>query len=329
MARSTEPSTALPLGLAAGAGVLMPLQALITSSAAAVLGSFQLAALLSSGTALVLMFAASMVLKPARAGWKRVGTVWRERSIPRWYLVAGLIGAYYILAQALSVGSIGLALFAVAVVGARTLSSILIDMVGFSPAGRQPVTPRRIIGAIVLCIGASIAALGTGERAQVHPGAWWGFAAAVLAGLLVSFQQSMNGHSGRAYASTTVATTLNYITGVIGLGVLIIVTALLNPTLPVVTGAPEYWMLLAGPLGILFVVTGVSLVPKLGSLVLGIALVTGQLVGSLLMDLVIAPATVGPAEVIGTLVTLCAVVFASWQPRPRSRPTPKAPPNHA
>lgn len=325
MAHNTESSTTLPLGLAAGAGALMPLQALITSSAAPVLGSFQLAALLSSGTALVLMLIASVLLRPARAGWKRFGLVWRERTLPRWYLAAGLIGAYYILAQAISVGSIGLALFAVAVVGARTLTSILIDVIGFSPAGKQPVTTRRILGAIVLCIGAAIAALGTGERAQVHPGAWWGFGAALLAGLLVSFQQSMNGHSGRAYASTTVATTVNYITGVIGLGVLIGGMALLNPGAPLMTGAPEYWMFLAGPLGILFVVTGVSLVPKLGALVLGIALVTGQLVGSLLMDLLIAPASVGVAEVIGTLVTLGAVVLTSW----RSGPKPKKAQNHA
>ncbi|MBB2996091.1 hypothetical protein [Paeniglutamicibacter cryotolerans] len=148
--------------------------------------------LLSSGTALGLMLTVWLVFKPARVGWKRVRTLWRERTLPRWYLAAGLIGA------------------------------------------------------IVPSIGASIAALGAGERAQMQPGAWWGFAAAIL----------------------------------------------------------------AGPLDILF-------------------LGTMQLVGSLLMDLVPAPASVGPAEVIGTLVTLCAVIVTCWLPSYRFHPFPKAQPNHA
>ena len=78
-------------------------------------------------------------------------------------------------------------------------------------------------------------------------------------------------------------------------------------------------MYLAGPQGILFVVTGVTLVPRLGALVLGIGLVTGQLVGSLAMDLVLTPEKVGGNEIIGTLVTLLAVLVASWQPNGRPR----------
>lgn len=81
-------------------------------------------------------------------------------------------------------------------------------------------------------------------------------------------------------------------------------------------------MYFAGPLGILFVITGVSLVPKLGALVLSIGLVTGQLVGSLLMDLLLEPKNVRGNEIIGTLVTLLAVFVTSW--RRNGRPTWKA-----
>ena len=308
--------------MAGSAGMLMPIQALITSSPAAPLGGYLPAAILSGLTSLACMLVASASIPAARRGWRQCGPVWRERRIPRWFLLAGLVGAYYMVAQAMSVGSIGLALFAVAVVGARTLSSILIDVIGFSPAGRQPISRQRLAGALLLVIGASVAAWGTGARAAEDPLAPIALAVAIVAGLLVSFQQSMNGRAGVAYGSTATATTINYLASVAGLLVAMAVLAALGIESFGFAQAPQWWMYFAGPLGILFVVTGVSLVPKLGALVLGIGLVTGQLVGSLLMDLLIEPEKVGASEIVGTLLTLVAVLITSW--RPNGRPKWKA-----
>lgn len=322
MVRPEPRAAAGALALAGSAGMLMPLQALITSSAAGPLGGFFPAALLSALTSLGCMLVASVSIPAARRGWKQFGTVWRNRGIPRWFILAGLIGAYYMVAQAMSVGSIGLALFAVAVVGARTLSSILIDVIGFSPAGRQPITRQRLAGAILLVIGASIAAWGTGARAAEDPMAPIALAIAIVAGLMVSFQQSMNGRAGQAYGSTATATTINYLASAAGLLLAMAVLALLDLEAFGFARAPQWWMYFAGPLGVLFVVTGVSLVPKLGALALGIGLVTGQLAGSLLMDLLLEPEKVGINEIAGTLLTLVAVLITSW--RPNGRPQWKA-----
>lgn len=319
MARPEPQAHAVPLALAASAGMLMPLQALITSEGAGFLGGYLSAAFLSALTSLACLLVASVAIPGARAGWKQFGSVWRDRTIPRWFLLAGLVGSYYMVAQALSVGSIGLALFAVAVVGARTLSSIVIDMIGFSPAGKQPVTRIRLLGAGLLVIGAVIAAWGTGAQAAESPQALIALAVAAGAGLLVSFQQSMNGRAGKAYGSTTTATAINYLAAAAGLLVAMALAALLRVESFGFSHAPLWWMYFAGPLGILFVVTGVTLVPRLGALLLGMGLVTGQLVGSLAMDLVISPELVGGNEIVGTLVTLLAVLVASWQPNGRPR----------
>ncbi|GAA1876004.1 DMT family transporter [Paeniglutamicibacter psychrophenolicus] len=319
MARPEPRSHAVPLALAGSAGMLMPLQALITSNAAGFLGGYFAAALISALTSLACLMVASIALPGARAGWRKFGSVWRERQIPRWFLLAGLVGAYYMVAQAMSVSNIGLALFAVAVVGARTLTSIVIDVIGFSPAGKQPVTRIRILGAALLVVGAVIASWGTGARSAESPLAWASLAVAMGAGLLVSFQQSMNGRAGQAYGSTTTATAINYLASTAGLLIAMAVLALLKIESFGFTSVPLWWMYLAGPLGILFVVTGVTLVPRLGALVLGIGLVTGQLAGSLAMDLILTPEKVGVNEIIGTLVTLLAVLVASWQPNGRPR----------
>ena len=319
MARPEPRAHAVPLALAASAGLLMPLQALITSRAAGFLGGYFPAALLSALTSLACLVVASVALPGARAGWRQFGAVWRERPIPRWFLLAGLVGSFYMVAQAMSVSNIGLALFAVAVVGAGTLSSIAIDVIGFSPAGKQPVTRIRILGAALLVVGAVIAAWETGARAAESPQALFSLAAAAGAGLLVSFQQSMNGRAGQAYGSTTTATAINYLASTTGLLVATALAGLLRIESFGFSSAPLWWMYFAGPLGILFVITGVTLVPRLGALLLGMGLVTGQLVGSLAMDLVISPEIVGGNEIAGTLVTLVAVLVASWQPNGRPR----------
>lgn len=315
-------AVALPLAAAAGAGLLMPLQALITSASAAHLGGVLPAGLLSMATALAIMAIASVSIPAARAGWGRVGSVWRNRTVPRWFLLSGLVGSLYIIAQTVSVSTIGLALFAVAVVAARTLSSILIDVIGFSPAGRRPITRQRILGAVLLAAGASIAALGAGGRTGGAEGSGWPvLALAVVSGGLLSFQQSMNGRSGQAYGSTATVTTINYIAGSTGLLLACLAwAAAAGPQSVLPDAAPLWWYYIGGPLGIMMVVTGVTLVPRLGSLLVGIGMVTGQLLGSLLLDVALHPEDVTAAEVLGTLATLLAVFVASWQRGGRPHP---------
>ena len=175
---------------------------------------------------------------------------------------------------------------------------------------------------MLLAIGASIAALGTGGRAGETDGsASLVLALAAVSGGLLSFQQSMNGRSGQAYGSTATVTTINYIAGSTGLLLACLVwAAVAGPHSVLPDAAPLWWYYIGGPLGIMMVVTGVTLVPKLGSLLVGIGMVTGQLLGSLLLDVALHPEDITPAEVFGTIVTLLAVFVASWQRGGRPHP---------
>lgn len=314
--------------------MLMPVQAMITSRLAGVTDSFIFAATLSMATSFVVMVLVCLVLPSGRRALGTVREVWRRRSVPRYFLFAGAIGSCYAFMQAFSVGTIGLAVFAVAIVAARTITSFVVDAVGFSPAGRQPVTRRRLVAAALLIVGAVIASLGAGTNAQGESvgqseHAWAFVLLAALVGAALSFQQAMNGRSGRAYGSPVIATTVNYAVGAGAmLGATTVVAAIsaarraagaepstVNalPSMP-----PEWWGLIAGPLGILFVLTGVVLVPVLGSLLTGIGIVTGQLLGSLVLDALLEPWRIGINDILGTLITLGAVVLASWRRQPRS-----------
>jgi transporter family-2 protein len=71
-------------------------------------------------------------------------------------------------------------------------------------------------------------------------------------------------------------------------------------------------------MGCVFIGLGALLVRSLGVLVTGLGMIAGQLLGSLALDLALpAPGTVvAPATVLGTLLTLGAIILATL-PWPR------------
>ena len=85
----------------------------------------------------------------------------------------------------------------------------------------------------------------------------------------------------------------------------------------------EWWYYLGGPMGIIFIALGALLVRSLGVLLTGLCMIGGQLVGSLLLDLVVpAPGTIVVfATVAGTLLTLAAIVLTTL-PWPRRTGAP-------
>jgi transporter family-2 protein len=71
-------------------------------------------------------------------------------------------------------------------------------------------------------------------------------------------------------------------------------------------------------MGCVFIGVGALLVRSLGVLVTGLGMIAGQLLGSLGLDLLVpAPGSiVAPATVLGTLLTLAAIILATL-PWPR------------
>ncbi|APF40406.1 DMT family transporter [Neomicrococcus aestuarii] len=308
---SYTPSPALPLAFAAFAGALMPVQGLIVGRAGTHMGSVLWAAVVSLGTAFVLLLVTSLFTAKGRQAWARGVTIWKERTIPRYFLLAGVIGACYLMIMAAALDTIGLAIFAVCIVAMRTISSMVIDIKGFSPAGKQPLTRQRALSAALLLVGAIVASSGAGARAENSPMTWVVLVLSAIIGALLSVQQSMNGHAGKAYKSTTTVTAINNLVAVVTLLIIGVILAILHVPAAFAQQPPEWWHFLAGPLGILFVTTGITLVPILGSLLTGIGLVTGQLVGSLLLDYLVAPEHVQVTEVLGVAITVLAIIVAS------------------
>ncbi|WP_258805376.1 DMT family transporter [Pseudarthrobacter sp. NS4] len=312
------------LPLAVGAGLAIPLQGRINGALGVRLNDGIAAGVVSFSTGLVVMILISLLLPRGRAGLARILPAVRTRAFPRVYVLAGGIGALFVFAQSSTVGILGVALFTVATVTGQTASGLLVDRLGLGPAGRKPVTAIRIIGCVLTIAAVAwavsprfAAGAGSGGGSDGGPAALLlPLLLPVAAGFLMSFQQAMNGTATVHYGTPIAATLVNFMAGC-----LVLWTALAVKVAVAGPGTPlpgEWWYYLGGPMGCVFIGLGALLVRSLGVLVTGLGMIAGQLLGSLALDVVLpTPGTVvAPATVLGTILTLAAIILATL-PWPR------------
>ncbi|MFE4543125.1 DMT family transporter [Arthrobacter sp. NPDC056727] len=318
---------AVGLPMAVASGLAIPVQGRINGALGARLGDGIAAAVVSFTTGLIVMVIVSLAAPRGRAGIARILPALRERRFPPYYALAGGIGAFFVFAQSLTVGLLGIALFTVATVTGQTLSGLLVDRLGIGPAGKKSVTGIRVIGCILTISAVSWAVsprFAAGAAGAAGGGAGTADPAALLlpvilpvvAGFLMSFQQAMNGTATVHYGTPIAATLVNFIAGTCVLWVAwSIKVAVAGPANPL---PGEWWYYLGGPMGCVFIGLGALLVRSLGVLVTGLGMIAGQLLGSLGLDLLVpTPGTVvEAATVLGTLLTLASIVVATL-PWPR------------
>jgi transporter family-2 protein len=131
-----------------------------------------------------------------------------------------------------------------------------------------------------------------------------------VAGIAVAWQQAMNGRV-QARAGALTAALLNFGVGTATLLACYAVVA-------AVRGVPGrwpsgWWLYSGGVLGIVFVLAAVVVVRVIGVLMLGLGLIAGQVLGSLLLDAVAPARDAAPSgnEIVGALLTLVAVAVAA------------------
>lgn len=293
------------------AGLAMPIQSRINGALGLRLGDPVAASLVSFTTGLIVLAIASLLLPGARAGAMAIPRALREKRFPLWYLAAGCVGAFVVISQTLTVPLLGVALFTVSIVTGQTMGSLLVDGIGFGPGGRRRISTLRALGAGLTIVGVVWAVSPRMGSAASIAALLLPMAIPLVVGFLMGFQSAANGVQAQAYGTPVAATLVNFFVGGAMLALLLLVR------LPLV-GLPEslpaqWWYYLGGPLGCLFIGLSAFLVRHLGVLLTGLGMICGQLVGSLLIDVLVpAPgAVINGATIAGTLLTLVAVALAS------------------
>ncbi|WP_199712626.1 DMT family transporter [Galactobacter caseinivorans] len=313
-ARSALP---LPLGLilALIAGVAMPAQGRTNSQLGARLGDGLAAALISFSVGLVIILLIAAILPAGRRSVRAIPATLRARVFPWWYMLAGAIGAYFVLSQGLVVGVIGIAVFTVANVTGQSLGGMVVDATGFGPGGRRPVTGVRIIG-VAIMLGAVVWAVSPKLGEALHHPAQLllPMLLPLTAGILNGFQTAMNGTQTKHYGNFIPATVFNFVAGTVVLGIAFAIKlGIAGPAGPL---PHEPWLYLGGAMGVVFIGLSAYLARHLGVLLTSLGMIAGQLLGSLLLDAVWPSDAAGIAlpTVLGSLLAIGAVCLASIQP---------------
>ena len=289
-------------------GGMVALQSRINGELGLALGDGSVAALFSFTSGLVLLTVMMAFTPSARAGLVLLREEIRVGRVPWWAVTGGMGGAFLVLTQGLSAGVLGVALFTVAVVTGQALGSMAIDTRGWFGVLRVRLTGWRVGGAVLAIVGAVVALdVSSGSL----DGVVLAFALPLLAGFGTGFQHAVNGQVKRLVGSALTATFVNFS---VGTALLAVVTAISLPFTGGPSSMPEgWWLWTGGIVGTVFIAIQATTVGVIGVLGLGVSIVTGQLMGSIVLDLVapVASSEIALATIIGALITLLGSVLAS------------------
>lgn len=306
-----EPVTRMPAWLALGGaglvGILTAIQARINGQLGLRLDDGMLAAAISFGSGLVLLVVLSVLVPSGRRGAVRLADGIRSRSIPWWMLAGGAAGALTVATQGLAVAVIGVSLFTVGVVAGQAICGLVLDRLGYGPAGVVAVTMPRLVGGALALSAAALSLVGDGVRGIPL----WMLALPFAAGVGIAWQQATNGRLRQRVGTPLTATLVNFIGGTI----LLVAAAAVRIA---VVGPPqalpaELWLYAGGAIGVFYIFLSAALVSYTGVLLLGLGVVVGQLVASIAID-AIWPVASGPGlaqEIAMVVVALAGVAVAA------------------
>jgi transporter family-2 protein len=301
-----EAAPAITVALAAG--ILGAIQPKINAVLGSRLGSALLASLVNFTVALVLV-AVAVSLRPATRR-RLVGL--RAWDVPRWTFIAGLGGAVVVLAGAVTVETIGVAIFSVAFFAGQITFSLVVDRLGLGPGGKRPVSVQRVQAVILAVVAVAVAQIGR-DAGELAPAL---VAFVVAAGAAVSFQSAFNARIAFAIGDPVAATALNVGVGIVTLATVVLAVAgagdLQSPRWP---GEP--WLYAGGALGVTIVLALAISTAALGVLRATLAMLAAQLIAAFAVDWVVEGDAPAAGVIAGSALIVASVALVGRQaPRP-------------
>ncbi len=293
-------------------GVMTAVQARINGVLGVEVHNGVVAGLISFAVGLVALIVVISCLPSARRGVARLRDGVRAKTIPAWMLLGGACGALTVSTQGITAGVLGVSLFTVGVVAGQTMHGLVLDRIGFGPAGVVAVTPGRVLGAAL-----ALAAVGISLSGDVLASApLWMLLLPFAAGVGIAWQAATNGRLAQRVQSPITATFVSFVAGTVAL----LIAAGISVAITGMPAAPptEPWLYLGGLLGFAYILLGAFVVAHTGVLLMGLGSVLGQLAASVVIDLV-WPTPAGPAawQLAAMIVVAVASVIAATARRRR------------
>ena len=269
--------------LAALSGLLIALQARANGELSHQLGNGLQAALVSFTSGLIIIVVIALFNPSIKEGIRTLRKAVVAKEIPSWTLFAGMLGASFVAVQTQIVPLIGVAIYSVAAIAGQSAISLLVDRIGLTGGGKKEITPRRVTAAFVTVLAVFIS---VADRLDGRDLSIAAVVLGVLAGAIVGVQRAMNGQINEHSHQSFTTSLLNFAMGTTFLLVLLLFAMTIGGMRLSPLPAGPWWIYTGGVLGVIYVAFTSTIVQHLGVLTFTLISVGGQLVGSLLIDLV-------------------------------------------
>ena len=269
--------------LAALSGAMIALQARANGELSHRLDNGLQAALVSFGSGLLIIFVITLFNSTIKEGIKNLRRAVANKEIARWKLFAGALGGSFVAIQTQIVPLIGVAIYSVASIAGQTAMSLVVDRIGLTGGGKKLISPRRVLAAVLTVLAVLVSVW---DRIDANNLSMFAVTAGGIAGAIVGIQRALNGQINEYSHQSFTTSLLNFITGTSFLLILIVAGLILgrNELSPLPSG--PWWIYTGGVIGVIYIAFTSTIVQHLGVLTFTLFSVGGQLVGSLIIDLV-------------------------------------------
>jgi transporter family-2 protein len=269
--------------LAALSGLMIALQARANGELSHRLNNGLEAALVSFGSGLIIIAVIAALNPSIKEGISNLRTAVANKEIARWKLLAGALGGSFVAIQTHIVPLIGVAIYSVASIAGQTAMSLVVDRIGLTGGGKKLISKRRVAAAVLTVLAVFVSVF---DRIDAKNLSLIAVLLGCIAGAVVGVQRALNGQINEYSHQSFTTSLLNFITGTSLLVVLIIAGVLLGKIDLVPLPVGPWWIYTGGVIGVIYIAFTSTIVQHLGVLTFTLFSVGGQLVGSLVIDLI-------------------------------------------
>jgi transporter family-2 protein len=269
--------------LAALSGLMIALQARANGELSHRLNNGLEAALVSFGSGLIIIAAIAAFNPAIKEGIKNLRVAVANKEIARWKLLAGALGGSFVAIQTHIVPLIGVAIYSVASIAGQTAMSLVVDRIGLTGGGKKLISGRRVAAAVLTVLAVFVSVF---DRIDAKNLSLFAVVLGCIAGAVVGVQRALNGQINEYSHQSFTTSLLNFITGTSLLVILILGGVLIGKIELVPLPAGPWWIYTGGVIGVIYIAFTSTIVQHLGVLTFTLFSVGGQLVGSLVIDLI-------------------------------------------
>jgi transporter family-2 protein len=290
--------------LAALSGVMIAMQARVNGELSHRLDNGLQAALVSFGSGLLIIALITPFSSQIKDGIKNLRGAIARKEIARWKMFAGALGGSFVAIQTQIVPLIGVAIYSVASIAGQTAMSLVVDRIGLTGGGKKLISVRRLLAAFLTVLAVLVSVW---DRIDANNLSMFAVTSAGIAGAIVGVQRALNGQINEYSHQSFTTSLLNFIMGTSFLLLLIVAGIVIGKSHLTPLPLGPWWIYTGGTIGVIYIAFTSTIVQHLGVLTFTLFSVGGQLVGSLIIDLV---SPTDGVNVSAYLVTGIAMTYA-------------------